>query len=187
MSYHFDVSPRFTPGSPAYLGKDAGTALRLAGAERVAFDDVLRGYCEGDGELAARGIGGIVLLCVDVAKGRLVLDLLSRRESFWPDVADCPSCGERKVSTEAGRLLPHGWRFRPVRHPCEGSGTDVGVDIGGSCAPENMARSRKLALAAKRAGLRPGQDYLGEFAATGDVTLHPMRPHDAGDATGGAA
>lgn len=100
---HYQVNPRYTPGSPAQV--DIPTAERVAKQEREHYEIALSGVFGQDEEHKARTLGlkGIVENIHEERHGRQngwrVYDLLID-ENYWRDDGRPPTC-ERSEDHEA--------------------------------------------------------------------------------------
>jgi len=81
---HFNVAPRFTPGSPALVDRDI--AVRVAMEEEDSFDYAKEGrYGDRFKETAeTKGLNGIVEVRAETRKGWDVLDLLTGERFVRP-------------------------------------------------------------------------------------------------------
>jgi hypothetical protein len=112
---HFNVRPRYTPGSPAAV--DEYTALRVVEQERRAYEHSLTGaYGEEDLKVAnTQGLKGIVEACFERSNGWDVKDLLTGEEFRRERIrADKLKPRMKVVRYEQGPYLPHGRRVVEV-------------------------------------------------------------------------
>lgn len=97
---HFNVAPRYTPGSPAMV--DERTALRVAMEERGAYPYAFQGITGlTDQEIAkTKGLDGIVECRVEQPGFWVVTDMITgrvyRREMVSVGTLKCPHCDAYK-------------------------------------------------------------------------------------------
>jgi hypothetical protein len=110
---HFNVEPRYTPGSPAMV--DETTALRVARQEAESWEPCKEGFYGEELQAKAEedGLDLIVFEMVDRPKGWEVYDLITGKEYFWPHKAECPTCKAKKVPCRRGKLEPHQHKSGP--------------------------------------------------------------------------
>lgn len=74
---HFNVSPRYTPGSPAMVDED--TAVRVAAEERRAYERALSGrYGTEEQDRALKlGVSGVVESRAESRRSWIVLDMIT--------------------------------------------------------------------------------------------------------------
>jgi hypothetical protein len=112
---HFNVRPRFTPGSPALVNEH--TALHVAKGEKMAYEDALTGtFGTPDLEVArAQGLKGIVEAAFERGDGWDVRDVLTgeqfRRERVR---ATKVTAGMVVVQFDSGPYLVPGKRIAKV-------------------------------------------------------------------------
>lgn len=103
---HFNVAPRYTPGSPAMV--DERTALRVAMEERGQYPFVLQGVSGLTEQLIAKdkGLDGIVECRVERPGFWIVTDLITlkvyRREMMSHETMHCRDCSDRKPLRRGG-------------------------------------------------------------------------------------
>lgn len=107
---HFNVEPRYTPGSPAQVPEY--TALRVAAQEKDAIEGALEGIWGEEAKARAeeRGLDLIVFEMVERPKGWDVHDLITDKHYFWPFKGQCPTCKTKKVECRRGHLQEHYYR-----------------------------------------------------------------------------
>lgn len=104
---HFNVEPRYTPGSPALV--DEITAHRVAKQEKHFYEHALEGvWGETEQKKAQeRGLDFIAFEMVERPKGWEIHDLITGKEHFWPFKAQCPFCKTKAIECRRGVLSEH--------------------------------------------------------------------------------
>lgn len=102
----FNVSPRYTCGSPAAVDMD--TALRVALEEKEAYEVAKEGIYGADDKKKAEseGLHLIAFEMRETSKGWQVHDLITGKQWFWPFEAKCSNC-RKKFACKRGFIEAH--------------------------------------------------------------------------------
>lgn len=121
-----NLEPRYTPGSPGAVSDEA-LARRVARDERESYEHALDGW-HGPAEKKRAeelGLGLIVFLMQETAKGWRVEDYITGELWFWPLRSACAACGLKQIECKRGHLAEH--RMKGSMITCQrGSGAFVG-------------------------------------------------------------
>jgi len=104
---HFNVEPRYTPGSPAQVSE--AIARKVAMEEKQFIEHALSGVWGNDEKKRAKALGLdlISFEMVERPKGWEVYDLITGKQYWWPHTAQCPHCKTKKVTCRRGKLESH--------------------------------------------------------------------------------
>jgi hypothetical protein len=104
VKVHFNVAPRFTPGSPAMV--DGPTAYAVASEERLAYERSLTGVYGEQAKTLAEHVG-----CVGIVERReersdcwIVLDVITQHQFIRPFPSQHAVESEKKQRARAFRL-----------------------------------------------------------------------------------
>ena len=145
-SSHYNVAPRYTPGSPAMV--DEATAVRVAAEEKESIEYVLQGYEGEESRLRAvrLGLRGVAEHVTERGSGKrlgwLVVDLCTgerffrlcytaRRSLGWRAYTDLAGYERdlvvRQPPTDIEDYKKADYRFEPVMHAGLPTGWKIAV------------------------------------------------------------
>jgi hypothetical protein len=103
---HYQVRPRYTPGSPAQVPQHV--ALRVAEQEPRFYERALSGVWGDKSKQTAEteGLDFIAYTMQEKRGGWEILDLITEKRHFWPTTVRCGKCN-RLATVRCGVVQSH--------------------------------------------------------------------------------